>query len=282
MTAPDMLGQLGSLITVDCVIVTVGVAIFAVWLLRTSLGRRALAEARPRRNSMAPYTPLIPFAVWFLGFALVRSIIDFFIAPVHGVGGVLLDNVVFGILAMLTVVGLILPLASYHFAGGLKGFGLRLKTIPRDLGAAFVHLLAIWPLMAAAFFVTTEVGQLLQGPGFDLPKHDTLKAMEEHPHVFFQALLVFLAVVVAPLIEETVFRGMFQTMIRSYLGRPWIAIVVTSVLFVIVHKNLSHWPALFALALGLGYAYEKSGSLFRPIFMHVFFNGMTMAFQLAA
>jgi membrane protease YdiL (CAAX protease family) len=32
----------------------------------------------------------------------------------------------------------------------------------------------------------------------------------------------------------------------------------------------------------LGYAYEKSGSLFRPIFMHVFFNGMTMAFQLAA
>lgn len=281
MTALDMLRQLGSVITVDRVVVTVGVAIFAVWLLRTSLGRRALAEARPRRNSMAPYTPLIPFTVWFLGFAVVRVIIDLFIAPVHGTSKVLLDNAIFGILAMLTVIGLVLPLASYHFAGGLKGFGLRPRTIPRDLGAAFVHLLAVWPLMAAAFVVTNLVGQLIQGPNFEMPMHNTLKTMEEHPHMFVQALLVVLAVVVAPLVEETIFRGLFQTMIRSYLGRPWVAIVVTSVLFVVVHENRSHWPALFALALGLGYGYEKSGSLFRPIFMHVFFNGLTIAFQFA-
>jgi membrane protease YdiL (CAAX protease family) len=31
------------------------------------------------------------------------------------------------------------------------------------------------------------------------------------------------------------------------------------------------------LALGLGYAYEKSGSLWRPIFMHALFNGITIA-----
>jgi len=277
----DMLRQLGRFLTVDHVIETLGVAILAVWLLRTSLGRRALDDTRPRRNSMAPYTPLIPLAVWFVVSGLVRAVVDFFVPPLQGVRKMILDNVVFGVLALLTVVGLILPLANHHFARGLKGFGLRLKTVPRDLAASFAHLLAIWPLMAAMFIATSIAGQLLEGPDFKMPEHDTLKVMAEHPQVPLQVLLAFLAVVVAPLIEETVFRGLFQTMIRSYLGRPWLAIIITSVLFAMVHANLSHWPALFALALGLGYAYEKSGSLFRPIFMHVLFNGATIALQLA-
>ena len=72
------------------------------------------------------------------------------------------------------------------------------------------------------------------------------------------------------------FRGLFQTMIRSYLGRPWLAIAITSVLFAFIHADPEHWPALFVLAMGLGYSYEKSGSLFRPIFMHAMFNGLTI------
>ena len=99
--------------------------------------------------------------------------------------------------------------------------------------------------------------------------------------MFVQILLAFVAVVVAPLIEETIFRGLFQTTLRSYLGRPWVAIIVTSVLFTAVHENLTHWPALFVLALGMGYSYEKTGSLWRPIFMHAIFNGMSVAAVMA-
>ena len=281
MTVLEMLRQLGRVVTVDRVVVTVGLAIFAVWLLRTSLGRRSLDGARPRRNNMAPFTPLIPFTVWFLGFAVVKAVLDLFLPPLEGVGKVVLDNVLFGVLAFLTVFGLIFPLAHFHFAQGLKGFGLRLKTIPRDLVTSFLHLLAVWPLVTATLVLTSLAGQLIRGPDFELPMHDTLKTMDDHPDMFLQILLAFLAVVVVPLIEETVFRGLFQTMIRSYLGRPWVAIIFTSVLFAMVHGNPSHWPALFVLALGMGYAYEKSGSLFRPIFMHVLFNGVTIAFQLA-
>jgi membrane protease YdiL (CAAX protease family) len=40
---------------------------------------------------------------------------------------------------------------------------------------------------------------------------------------------------------------------------------------------VSHGPSLFVLALGLGYTYEKSGSLLRPIFMHALFNGINVA-----
>jgi len=40
---------------------------------------------------------------------------------------------------------------------------------------------------------------------------------------------------------------------------------------------VSHWPSLFILALGLGYAYERSGSLLRSIFMHALFNAINIA-----
>ncbi len=281
MTVLDTLKQLTNLITIDRAVYVLGIGLFATWLLRTSLGRRSLIDAPPRRNSMAPYTPFIPFFVWFLGFALVKSVIDRFVDPSPGAPTTIYENALFGAGAMLTVVGLILPLAHFHFARGLKGFGLRWRTIPRDLGVSFVHLLAVWPVMGAMFIATTIVGQLLQGPDFEMPKHETLQTVTEYTSVSLQVLLVFVAVVVAPLIEETVFRGLFQTTIRSYLGRPWLAIIVTSVLFASVHENLTHWPALFALSLGMGYSYEKSGSLWRPIFMHAIFNGMSMAAVLA-
>jgi membrane protease YdiL (CAAX protease family) len=52
--------------------------------------------------------------------------------------------------------------------------------------------------------------------------------------------------------------------------------VLTSLFFAILHPP-THIPALFFLSCGLGYAYERSGSLFRPILMHVFFNGFSVA-----
>jgi membrane protease YdiL (CAAX protease family) len=72
------------------------------------------------------------------------------------------------------------------------------------------------------------------------------------------------------------FRGMFQTLLRSYTGRPWSAVIIASMVFAVFHENPQHWPALFALSLCLGYSYEKSGSLFRPIFLHSIFNALSV------
>ena len=56
--------------------------------------------------------------------------------------------------------------------------------------------------------------------------------------------------------------------------------MITSLLFASIHEDVSHWPSLFVLALGLGYVYEKSGSLLRSIFMHALFNGINIAIVL--
>ena len=122
---------------------------------------------------------------------------------------------------------------------------------------------------------------MLRGQDFEMPQHQELQLISESTAIPLRILIVFLAVVVAPLLEEMLFRGLFQTMIRSYLEQPWLAIVITSGIFASVHQNVTHWPALFMLAMGLGYAYEKSGSLWRPIFMHALFNGVAIAATLS-
>jgi membrane protease YdiL (CAAX protease family) len=280
VTALDVLKQLVNSINTSHVVSLIGIGLFSAWLIRTSLGRKSLVQSRPRRNNMLPVEPFIPFILWFLGAQVLLAIMAGLIGPVGAEGEALEANITFCVVGVLTL-GLILPLARYRFARGLKGFGLNLGTVARDIGAAFLKLLAVWPLVLATIIVTTTIGRLLQGPSYELPRHQELQVMAEFSSTPLRVLVIAMAVVMAPLLEEMLFRGLLQSVIRSYVNRPWLAIAITSALFALVHADAPHWPALFVLAMGLGYAYERSGSLFQSIFMHAFFNGMVIAASLA-
>ena len=103
-----------------------------------------------------------------------------------------------------------------------------------------------------------------------------LKSSFESPLYF---ILAFLSIVVlAPLIEETLFRGFLQSYIRQHLGSRQ-AILITSVCFSLFHYsagqgigNISIILSLFLLALFLGFLYEKRGSLLAPMILHGTFN----------
>ncbi len=255
--------------------VVAGVALFAWWLLTTSLGRKALADSKPRRNSMIFLVPFLVFLAWLATTMTLAGLAGLFTRRIESWQGTFVGNLAATFGAFLTA-ALVLAVARVTFVRGIKGFGLRLRTIPRDLVRAFLTLAAVWPLVMAAMSLTILVMKQFE-PGFEVPQHEALKVITESGSTSLQVLMVVLAVVTAPLVEEMIFRGLFQTMIRSYLGRPWVAIALTSVLFSAIHANSEHWPALFVLAMGLGYSYEKSGSLLRPIFMHAMFNGVTIA-----
>jgi hypothetical protein len=137
-------------------------------------------------------------------------------------------------------------------------------------------------------------GELIWGREYQMQQHQQLKLITEYSQLPPRILIIVVAVVIAPLLEEMLFRGFFQTMIRSYLiphrsslvarvtghgsraTNCWLAIAISSGLFTTIHANTGHWPALFVLGVCLGYAYEKSGSLFRPIFIHSFFNAASI------
>jgi hypothetical protein len=259
----------------DLIPLAAGIAVFAWWLLNTSLGRASLANSRPRRNSMGLLLPFAVFFVWIVTGEMLRVIVTPLARRLEDSQASFLVGVA-GALGSLAIVTLVLVVARMAFARGLKGFGLRIRTVPQDLAHAFLTLLGIWPLVAAMMSLTILIMRTLN-QDFEVPQHEALQVITQSGSLPLQVLMVVLAVAIAPVVEEMLFRGLFQTMIRSYLGRPWPSIAIAAILFAAIHQNPEHWPALFVLALGLGYSYEKSGSLLRAIFMHAMFNGISIA-----
>jgi hypothetical protein len=147
------------------------------------------------------------------------------------------------------------------------------------MAAAGIFIVA-WPMVLVLLYVVLFIGRAIVGPEFQIERNEGLKVILENNELSLRILMVLFAVVVTPIFEELVFRGLLQSYLRNLGYGPWMSILIASILFSVLHP-LMHFPALLVLSVAMGYAYEKSGSLLRPIFIHFFFNGLTIAFALA-
>jgi len=184
-------------------------------------------------------------------------------------------NSLAGIIAIL----IILIFSYIFFARGLKGFGLNIKTLHKDLLAAFVNLLAVWPIMLVVLILTAFFAKIINGSDYQIQKHEELVSISENTVIWAKIAIALAAIIVTPVLEELLFRGLLQTTFRSALRTKyaaWIAIALTAMLFAMMHSIPAHWPTLFVLGACMGYSYEKSGSLFRPIFIHAIFNATSI------
>ena len=88
-------------------------------------------------------------------------------------------------------------------------------------------------------------------------------------------LFMAMAVLVAPLVEETIFRGYLYGVTKRFTDR-WFASIFISFVFACVHQHLGSTAPLFVLAMGFSVAYELTGSLLVPMIMHAMFNGTNL------
>ena len=272
----SILEELGGQTTIaDLVVCAGGALVLSVWALKTSLGTKALDNSPVRENNMPPLWALIPFFLWFGTVSVLFFVKGKLLAGLPDWQDAFVDNLILCI-GVIPVIVTSAMIARITFVRGIRGLGLNPKTIPRDFVAAMLNLLAIMPVVLGAIILTTIIGKLLLGDKFQMPQHEELKQIIAYSQWQVRALIVFTAVVVVPFVEELIFRGMIQTMVRSYIVKPWPAIFLASFVFVVFHANAPHWPALFVLSICLGYTYEKSGSLFRSIFVHALFNAMSV------
>ncbi|HQO49159.1 MAG TPA: CPBP family intramembrane metalloprotease [Bacteroidales bacterium] len=73
--------------------------------------------------------------------------------------------------------------------------------------------------------------------------------------------------------EELVFRSVLQPKFIGILKNPHIGIIVTALVFSIIHMQFYGLLPRFALGLFLGYFYYWSGSIWVPMVMHLVNNG---------
>jgi membrane protease YdiL (CAAX protease family) len=87
-----------------------------------------------------------------------------------------------------------------------------------------------------------------------------------------------LVVIIAPLIEEMVFRGFFQRILEYHFKNTRIAILISALTFAVFHFN--PWWALQILLIGiiLGYVAWKTGSIVASFILHAINNAAAVWF----
>jgi len=145
---------------------------------------------------------------------------------------------------------------------------IRRETLARDLlwGAAFA-LALLWPLAGG----TKLAGPVLDALGVVAELQPLVQRTVEEPSHGVVALTGFAVVVLAPLAEEFVFRGVLYTGLRRSFG-PVLAAVASAAVFSAIHQSAYGAVALFGLGFGMALLYERSGSLASPIAVHAAFN----------
>lgn len=88
-------------------------------------------------------------------------------------------------------------------------------------------------------------------------------------------LLLFGAVVVAPIVEEVFFRGFLFAGLRGRYGWQKAALFSAG-FFAVVHLQPTAIVPIFLLGLVFAYLYERSGSIWPAILMHVSSNALAL------
>lgn len=88
-------------------------------------------------------------------------------------------------------------------------------------------------------------------------------------------ILAIIVMAVFPAIgEEVFFRGGLQNFLSRGTGRPWLAIVVTSILFSLAHFSFYGFLSRVVLGITLGALFHYSGRLWVSIFAHFLNNAL--------
>lgn len=77
--------------------------------------------------------------------------------------------------------------------------------------------------------------------------------------------------VLAPLLEETVFRGFFMVALTKWVPTP-VSILISAAVFALAHLTPGEFPQLFVLGVALGLSYAQTHNLLTPITIHALWN----------
>lgn len=170
-------------------------------------------------------------------------------------------------LAVVSIVAALLRLRGFSVLslGGFSrlGFG-------RIVSTAAVLLFAAYPLI----FLGDAVSRWLLGEG--AAKQQIIEMFTGSETLQQRILIIVLAISIAPLAEEFIFRFFLYGVLKRYFGRG-LGLVLNSLLFAAVHVHLPSLGPLFILGACFTLAYEWSGSILVSMTMHALFNFLSLS-----
>ena len=119
-------------------------------------------------------------------------------------------------------------------------------------------------VMAATYVLNV----LIEQAGVTNTMEETFIAMSNNPFGFLSIALL------APILEELLFRGAIEKRLLQQWENPWGGIVVSALIFGVIHANPAQIPFAFIMGLMFGWLYYRTGSLLPGIIGHVLNNSI--------
>ncbi len=146
----------------------------------------------------------------------------------------------------------------------------RWRPLASALRQAFIQVLKVLPLVTLVGWLFDQLVSKASG------SNPLLELVLTTTNPWALLLFSITAMVLAPLFEETLFRGVLLPVLGQRYGGLW-GVVISALVFGIAHLSLGELPALFVLGLGLGWLRLQSGRLGPSVLMHGLWNGLTFA-----
>ncbi|GAN31753.1 CPBP family intramembrane metalloprotease [Candidatus Brocadia sp. AMX2] len=170
----------------------------------------------------------------------------------------------------------VLYIVCIQYRQSITSLGLSAANLFVNIKQGIKRYLITLPLiMLAGFIINLISGYFGQNPEMQ----DVVRWVLEEKSLFVLVSLIFFGIVIAPVIEEIMFRGFLQPALKNFFGGRY-AIVLSASLFAGVHMDIFAFFQIFILGMLLGYLYEKTQTLVASIIVHVLHNSLTLVFLL--
>ena len=126
-------------------------------------------------------------------------------------------------------------------------------------------------IMPVVLFIGWLMNEIIGDQGGSNPLLDLVLSSDELIPLLF---LLVTTVILAPVFEELVFRGVLLPVLVSKFGKIS-GVLLSALIFALAHLSVGELPPLFALGVGLGLMRLSSGRLFPCAVMHSLWNGVT-------
>lgn len=177
--------------------------------------------------------------------------------------------------------GLIWDVVCFH-GPLLAGIGWRAKGKVRPFGKAlplgvtgwqaFRRWITVLPILWVAALGWQMILRMI---GYHPDLQHPLQLFMEMEGPLRLAAFLFFALIIAPIVEESLFRGILQPLLVRRFGPVW-GLVLIALGFGAIHADVGTFVSLAVFSVALSLAVAQTGSLRVAILMHALFNGVNL------
>ena len=235
---------------------------------------------KKKAESRALRTSSIAHGLAVLGFSVFAYVLSAILVTIPGFSTVFKNNALFNtaVNAAFSVVIIFLPFFFGYLFQKKRGLikALPLGT-PNDSKAAVLLVFIGLMCCVAGSYATgilTSVIESIFGVTFTMPEND---AVINNVPMFFVSVLS--TAVVPAFVEEFAIRGTVMQPLRRYGDK--FAILMSALVFALMHGNMLQIPFAFVAGIAIGYAVTVSGSMWVGVAIHFLNNLMSVLMQTA-